>query len=82
MARRTRRHFYAIRARHHEAAARSARTSTDREGHHEIASGYHKLARGARARGEEIEHRGRRRRKKARKTTTRRRRTGRRRSRR
>lgn len=49
MARRTARHFYSLRAKHHEAAANKAKSAHDREGHREVAAGYHKLARGAKS---------------------------------
>ena len=41
------RHYYSIKARRHERAAAKARSHADKEGHKEVARGYHKLARGS-----------------------------------
>lgn len=38
------RSYYNVRARKHDAAARSAKSASDKEGHREIARGYRRLA--------------------------------------
>lgn len=42
------RHYYAVRAQRHHKAARAAHSASDREGHEEVARGFHMLARGGR----------------------------------
>jgi hypothetical protein len=47
MARKIHRGFYRTKAARHERAARASSSSSDAEGHREVARGYHRLARGS-----------------------------------